>query len=444
MIHQKEPQNGLRHLQDSVKHPDYALASYLLVGQIRYDAGLYLEAAVAHLQALRLADSETVEPKDADELRQLYEPIIETQTDQSNLDSLKNLCESIHNQLVRKDWRVYMKLARQQLPQQPAGSPPLPLAEMLLESNSAQVVEMLAHVRNLTKEGKVNSAMEEAFHALQYAPTYLPLHIQIAELLVKDGRTQDAVDKLLIVADLYAIRGEATQGIRLFNRIIEMAPMDLHVRNRMIDLLLAQGKTESAIQQYINLADIYYQLAELDMARQTYTTSLRVAQQSRGNRAVLVQIMYKIADIDMQRLDLRNALRIYEQIRTLEPEDIHSRARLVDINFRISQNAAALNEMDGFLALLENNNNHSAAIEFLQEVLVDQSDRTDIRKRLAEIYRRAGKMDEAVHQLETISNQMMNRGDHKGAITALQAILNLNPPDAAEYQQRLAQLQRFV
>ena len=154
--------------------------------------------------------------------------------------------------------------------------------------------------------------------------------------------------------------------------------------------------------------------------------------------------MYKIADIDMQRLDLRNALRIYEQIRTLEPEDIHSRARLVDINFRMSQNAAALNEMDGFLALLENNNKHSTAIEFLQEVLVDQSDRIDIRKRLAEIYRRAGKMDEAVHQLETISNQLMNRGDHKGAIAALQAILNLNPPDAAEYQQRLAQLQRFV
>jgi tetratricopeptide (TPR) repeat protein len=444
LVHKKDPQKGLRYLQDSVKHPDFALASYLLIGKIRYDAGLFLEAAVANLQALRMADAETVELKYADELRQLYEPIIETQTEQSDPEELKSLCESVHNQLVRNDWRIYMKMARQQLPLQTPGSPPLPLAEMLLESNSAQVVEMLAHVRNLTKEGKLNSAMEEAFHALQYAPTYLPLHIQIAELLVRDGRIQDAVDKLLIVANLYTIRGESAQAIRLFNRIVEMAPMDLNVRNRMIDLLLAQGKTESAVQQYINLAEIYYQLAEMDMARQTYTTGLRVAQQSRGNRAMLVQIMYKIADIDMQRLDLRNALRIYEQIRTLEPEDLQSRARLVDINFRMSQPAAAMNEMDGFLALLENNNNHTTAIEFLQAVLADQPDRIDVRKRLAEVYRHAGKMEEAVRQWESVSNQLMNRGDHKGAIAALQSILSLKPPDADQYQKRLAQLQRFV
>jgi tetratricopeptide (TPR) repeat protein len=220
--------------------------------------------------------------------------------------------------------------------------------------------------------------------------------------------------------------------------------MDLKVRNKMINLLLAQGKTESAVLQYINLADIYYQLAELDMARQTYTTALRVAQQSRGDRDVLIQIMYKIADIDMQRLDLRNALRIYEQIRTLEPEDIQSRVRLVDINFRMSQASAAINEMDGFLTTLENNNKHTAAIEFLQAVLVDQPDRIEVRKRLAEVYRHSGKMDEAVHQWETISNQLMNKGDHKGAIAALQAILSTNPANAVEYQQRLAQMQRFV
>ena len=443
LIHEKDPQKGLRNLQDSVKHPDYALASYLLIGKIRYDAGLLLEASVAYLQALRLADAATVEPRYADELRQLYEPLIETQTEQTDPEDLKSLCVSIHDQLMRKDWRTYMVMARQQLPPQPAGSPPLPLAEMLLESNSAQVVEMLAHVRNLTNEGKLNSAMEEAFHALQYAPTYLPLHIQIAELLVKDGRTQDAVTKLLIVADLYTIRGEAGQAIRLFNRIIEMAPMDLDVRNRMINLLLAQGKTESALSQYINLAGIYYQLAEMDMARQTYTTALRVAQQSH-DRALLVQIMYKIADIDMQRLDLRNALRIYEQIRTLEPEDIQSRARLVDLNLRMSQVPAALNEMDGFLAMLENNNKHAEAMEFLQMVLVDHSDRIDVRKRMAEVCRRAGKTEEAVRHWETIANQLMNRGDHQGAIAALKSILSVNPPNAAEYQQRLAQLQRFI
>ena len=443
LIIQKDPQKALRLMQEAVKNPDFSLAAYLLIGKIRHDADNMTEAAVAYLQALRLADSETVNEEQGDELRQLYEPIIETQTRQADTASLKTLCESIHSQLVRPDWRMYMKMARQQLPPQPAGNPPMPLAEMLLESRSGQVVEALAHIRHLASELKLMSAMEEAFHALQFAPTYLPLHIQIADLLLMEGRNQAAVDKLLLVADLYAVRGESSQAIRLFNRIIEIAPMDLSVRSRMIDLLLAQGKSETAVQQYINLAEIYYQLAELDMARQTYTTALKISQQTRGNRAILVQILYRIADIDMQRLDLRNAMRIYEQIRTLEPEDVHGRARLVDLNYRMGQEAAALNEVDGFLALLENTSKREKAIDFLQEVLVDQPDKTEVRKRLGELYQRDGKAQEALHQWETISNQLINRGDRPGAIAALQTMLKLDPPNSVEYQKRISQLQRF-
>jgi tetratricopeptide (TPR) repeat protein len=443
LVIQKDPQKALRHMQEAVKNPDFSLAAYLLIGKIRHDEGNMADAAVAYLQALRLADCETVNEEQGDELRQLYEPIIETQTRQADTASLKTLCESIHNQLVRPDWRMYMKMARQQLPPQPAGNPPMPLAEMLLESRSGQVVETLAHIRHLASELKLMSAMEEAFYALQFAPTYLPLHIQIADLLLMEGRNQAAVDKLLLVADLYAVRGESSQAIRLFNRIIEIAPMDLSVRSRMIDLLLAQGKSETAVQQYINLAEIYYQLAELDMARQTYTTALKISQQTRGNRGILVQILYRIADIDMQRLDLRNAMRIYEQIRTLEPEDVHGRARLVDLSYRMGQEPAALNEVDGFLALLENTSKREKAIDFLQEVLVDQPDKTEVRKRLGELYQRDGKAQEALRQWETISNQLINRGDRPGAIAALQTMVKLDPPNSVDYQKRISQLQRF-
>lgn len=134
----------------------------------------------------------------------------------------------------------------------------------------------------------------------------------------------------------------------------------------------------------INLAEIYYQLAEMDVARQTYTTALKVTQQSRGSRPVIVQILYKIADIDLQRLDLRNAMRIYEQIRTLEPEDVNARARLVELNYRMGQEPAALNEIDAFLSLLENSSQRPKAIEFMKELLSDQPERREIRKRLAD------------------------------------------------------------
>jgi tetratricopeptide (TPR) repeat protein len=260
---------------------------------------------------------------------------------------------------------------------------------------------------------------------------------------LQEGHIQPAIDKFMLVAELYTLRGETTQAIRLFNRIIEFAPMDLSVRSHLIDLLTAQGKTEEAVQQYQNLADIYYQLAELDMARQTYTTALKLTQQSRSSRPVMIQILYKIADIDMQRLDLRNAMRIYEQIRTLEPEDVHGRARLVELNFRIGQESAAFNEIDGFLGLLENSSKRERAIEFLKEVIADEPEKREVRKRLADIYRRTGKLDDALQQWEMLLNQALAHTDKPQVIEALQAIVTLNPPNIEDYQKRLAQIQRM-
>jgi tetratricopeptide (TPR) repeat protein len=415
---------ALRYLQKSVKHPDFALGSYLLMGQIYMNAGNFSDAAVAYLQAMKLADSQTVPP----------------QGHVSDDKSQKELCINIANQLIRADWHQYLQMARQQLPAQPPGSPPLPLAEMLSESGSSQVVETLAQVRLLASRKMHRSAMEEAYHALQHAPTYLPLHIQIGELLLEDSRIQDAVEKFLLVSELYSLRGEAAQAIRLLTRVTNVAPMDLMVRSRLIELLSSQGRIEEAIQQYMELADIYYHLAELDMARQTYTSALKLVQQSKVNRTWSIKILTQIADIDMQRLDLRQALRIFEQIRTLAPEDPIARTQLVLLNYRMGQDGPALSEADSYVALLENSGSRARAIEFINGLVTERPEKLELRKRLADLYVRDGKVTQAVEQLDVIADSLMAAGNRAGAMTMLQAIIAFNPPNVMEYRAALAKI----
>jgi len=79
-----------------------------------------------------------------------------------------------------------------------------------------------------------------------------------------------------------------------------------------------------------------------------------------------VQILYRLADIDMQRLEWRQALRVFEQIRTLKPDDVKARINLVDINMRMGQESAALNEVDSYLNYLDNMRQSSQWIEFLK------------------------------------------------------------------------------
>jgi tetratricopeptide (TPR) repeat protein len=440
LFFRRDAQKALRYLQKSARQPEFALASFLVQGQIYLEENQLPEAITALLQALYLADTITVAPDEADELRQLYEPIINSQTQNKNMTQLKNMCESITKQLIQPDWRKNLMNARQQLPAQTEGNPPTPLVEVLLETGSSQVVEALAHIRQLAANNKVASASEEIYYALQFAPTYLPLHVQLGDLLVQEGRIQDAVEKFMLVSELYFLRGEPGQSIRLLRRVIKMAPMDLTVRSRLIEILSAQNQIDDAIQQYNELADIYYHLTELDMARQTYAAALRLVQKSHNYRKWAIQILYKVADIDLQRLDLRQAMRIFEQIRTLEPEDVDARVNLVTLNYRLGQDAAGQAEAEGFATLLENSGKRPKAIDFLGAIIAELPEHYELRKRLADTYVRDGQIIGAVEQLDVIADARLEEGKHDEAVAIMEMIINLNPPNVNDYRRALAQM----
>ena len=309
-------ESAFKYLQQCFRHDEYGLAARMISGQIQQKEGRLKEAAVEYLEALKIADSAVVPPDQSDSIRQLYEPIVESQENAEDDQNAGKLCENIHDMLMRPNWREHLSQARLQLPRTSEGAA-IPLAEVLIQSQSSQVLEAMNSINALARANKLRSAMDEAFYAVINAPTYLPLHSLIGDLLITEDRITDAIAKFTVVAQAYSVRGEAGQATNILRRILKLAPMDLAVRTKLIDQLIARGQVDEAISEYIELADIYYRLAELDMARKTYATALRVAQQSSGNRTWSTQILTRMADIDMQRLDWRQAIRVYEQIRTL-------------------------------------------------------------------------------------------------------------------------------
>lgn len=440
LMRHRQPQKSVKHLEKSVRHPNYALASNLILAEIHERSGQFLEASGYYLQALRLADMETLSAEEAAELSQLYQPIFESQLKVNNEKDLKNLCSTISAQLVRSDWRDYLKEARNQLPPQPEGSPPLPLAEMLLETTSSQVVEALAVVKQLAAEGKLRTAMEEAFYALPFAPTYLPLHIQIAELLVLEGRITEATEKFMVVARLYTLRGESGQAVRLLNRITKLAPMNLEVRTMLIDLLISVNRLDEAVQQTMDLANTHYLLAELDLARKTYQNALTLSQNTPSARAWAVKVLNKLADIELQSLDLKAAIKIFEQLRNLDPLEPSSRATLIDLYLRINVPSAAMNELDAYLKLLSPAEHALKGVKFLDDLLVDRPDHLEIQKRLVAFYHLQQRDSETIEKLDALAEKCLKQENSEGALTTLQHLISLNPPNVAEYSKLFNEL----
>jgi len=397
-------------------------------------------ASIEFLEALKLADAAIVPAEQSDEIRQMYEPLIEAQAAEKNEVALKRLCDNINDLLMRKNWRDHLHKSREQMPKQQDSDMLMPLAEVILQAQSSQILESINYVHQLARAGKLRSAMDEAFHALASAPTYLPLHTLMGDLLVRENHIQEAISKYMVVATAYSVRGESAQAAKMLKRVVQLAPMDMSARTRLIDQLVARGQVDEAIREYIELADIYYRLAELDMARKTYTTALRVVQQASADRNWNVDILRRMADIDLQRLDWKQAIRVYEQIRTLQPDDEGARKNLIELSLRMGQPAQASAELESFVSYLQNSNNRARIIPFIEELLTERPEDATLRRMLAQAYQQAGRTEDAVAQLDSLAESLLDVGKKEEAMVIVNQILLMNPPNAEQYRQLLTQL----
>jgi tetratricopeptide (TPR) repeat protein len=262
----------------------------------------------------------------------------------------------------------------------------------------------------------------------------------MGDLLVQEGRSSDAIMKFGVVAQSYSVRGEVQQAAKLLRRIIQISPMDLGARTRLIDQLVARGQLDDAIQEYLELAGIYYRLAELDMARKTYTTALRLVQQGNASREWNVHILQRMADIDMQRLDWKQAVRVYEQIRTLAPDDDSARKQLIELNLRMGQADKAFNELDSYISHLESQNKTELAHGFLEELVREHPEQEMLKRTLAALLARTGRMNEAVPMLDALGESLLEKGDKQGAMEVINQIVLMNPPNVDDYRQLLNQM----
>ncbi|MEN6572672.1 MAG: tetratricopeptide repeat protein [Anaerolineaceae bacterium] len=440
ILRTRSPQKALKHLERSAKVPGYELASYLLIADTMASVAEFKEASASALKALKIADIEAVPVDQAEELGQLYEPIFEGHSHITSENDLKYLYEVIIKQLERPDWREYIKAARKQLPAQPEGSPPLPLAELMLETSNSQVVESLGQIRKLGAEGHYRTAMEEAYHALSFAPTYLPLHIQMGDLLISEGRTTEAVEKFLLVANLYNLRGDTAQAIRLLQRISKLAPMDASIRRSLVELFKTSGRVDEAIQELTDLANVSYLMADLENTRRTYEEALALSKNASAPRQWVVKILTKMADLDLQSLDFKSAIRIFEQIRSLQPQEIGPRISLIDLHYRLGQPDKAMGEIEDYLKILETARQPEKAARFWDEVMKDRPENTAIQKRMISYYASHNALAKAIEKLDGLAERLLGEGNKDASLGAIQSIIDLRPANIEDYRRLYDQL----
>jgi tetratricopeptide (TPR) repeat protein len=223
--------------------------------------------------------------------------------------------------LSTKGWEDKVKDARQRLDGLAAEGQTMSLAEILAVPGSEQLLESISMTNEYSRRGWLDTALEECYQAVQLAPFYLPAHLWLARLLEQRGQIEASGKKYVTVSRVYRARGDPTRAMDALERATVLAPLDMVLRSRLIEMLKRHGEIDRALDHSMALAEAYYQLAQVDKARDKYQDALQLAPRGSPEKQWGHHILHRIADIDMQRLSWRDAARTYHQIIQLAPDD---------------------------------------------------------------------------------------------------------------------------
>jgi tetratricopeptide (TPR) repeat protein len=429
-----------QHLMVSVGHPDLALGSNLALGRINNSQGNLSDAARYLLQALRIADSMSVGEGQSSQLNQLYDTIMATQTE-GDEEALAQTVQNTLNFLSGPEWLHRVRIAREQLESESTGASVAPIADLIAVGRTDRVVHALERIDHLESMGFHASAMEEALLALEYAPSYLGLHLKIADILLKTGRKKIGLVKLQSIAETHRVRGESIQATKIYSRILHLSPVNNAARRRLIELLAQQDRTEEALHQYLQLAEMFRQMAQINEARKTLADALQLAQLNATDREWLVKILSELGEIDISRLDWKRALRVYEQIKKLDPQEDQAQIKVIDLNLRLGQEETAGEALDSYLQQLIAEERGAEILPMLEEMTREYPGKQILHARLAEAYRAVGRKADAIAQYDALGEIQLDAGQTREAIRTIRTIIDLEPPDISGYEELLKNLE---
>src|SRR5690606_27441413 len=357
-----------------------------------------------------------------------------------NDEALSTINMRFTSLLEGKDWKQRIADTRRQLEETMREQGEKGVVDILMAAHGDKLTESVALIDRYMRQNLLTLAMDEAHRAVEFSPNYLPVHIRMAEIMMKEGRLRQAIAKYNTIARAFLARDENERASQILTSVLELAPLDVSVRESLIELMEAEERWDEALDQYIDLADAHHQLGNFDMSRDTYMMAERIANRVNASSEKLVRIKHRVADIDQMRLDLRRAQKTYEEIIQLAPEDERAHRMLVDINYRQGNQVEAIRRLDKLLSIYAKQKQVNRITQLLEEMVTLYPNDTGLRSRLASIYRQLGRKKDAIVQLDALGELQLEAGLHKDAANTIRQIISMSPEHVEDYKKLLAQL----
>ncbi|MBN1679864.1 MAG: tetratricopeptide repeat protein [Anaerolineae bacterium] len=416
-----------------------ALAAGALHGLSKAYVALGNPKAAAYnlIQSLRLVDvGMTLGADEAGQIADIYDRLTAA-VEYSDDIRMTKMNERFLDTMSGPEWKRRIPEIRHQLVH--ASRNNMDLVDVAGEIDK-DLTEGLNLIDRYLRQGLLTLAMDQAHYMLEKKSNFLPIHMRIGKILLERDYIPAAIEKYNMIARTHLARDDIGHAAEVLQEALNVAPMDTSLYESLIELLEQQDKWDEVLDVYVDLADAYYQLADMDSARATFQSAIQIAKRISAPIEKSVHIMHRMGDIDVSRLDLRQAMRTYEQIRKLDPHDDRARRALVDLNYRLNDPVSAVHELDGLLRVYAKEGRANRIIQVLEEEVTRYPQDMALRSRLAAVYRQTGSIPKAIEQLDSLAELQLDHGMHSDAMVTIRRIISLNPEQVGDYKRLLKQL----
>ncbi|MBL8133143.1 MAG: tetratricopeptide repeat protein [Anaerolineae bacterium] len=438
LLAQNRPADAIKAFSDAVVHPQTSSGAYHALGKAYLALKKPKQGVRSLIQCIQSVDP-TPTPMTEMPEPTIFEHLIDA-LDGTTEENLTAIGLRLASTIEGVKWREKLVDLRRQLEETHREQGMKGVIDFLIATDSDQLARSIALIDRYMRSGMLTLAIDEAHRAVEISPFYLPVHVRMAEIMMREGRVRNAIAKYNAVARSYMARGEDERAAEILHNVLEIAPLDVQVRESLIELMEEEERWDEALDQYIDLADVHHQLGNYDLSRDTYALAERIASRVSASPEKMVRIKHRIADIDQMRLDMRKAVKAYEEIIQLAPEDERAHRMLVDLTYRQGNQVEALRRLDKLLGIYARSRQVTKITQLLEELVTLYPTDPGLRSRLSAIYRQLGRKMDAIVQLDALGELQLQAGAHKQAAETIRQIIALSPDNIDDYRQLLTQL----
>lgn len=228
---------------------------------------------------------------------------------------------------------------------------------------------------------------------------------KLAEIYSSQGNTTQMVIWLKDAAEAYIKKDQWDSAVKVLERILQIEPGSKEILTHLGEIYAKQGNTKQAVQVYKQLAEVYAQTGIFDK---------------------VIVLYEKLVEWEPEEPEIINrVIEIYRTSLQVDPGNLRARIKLIENLLRKGSVDEVIVEylqlIDDYvkIGLLDE------AVNCCEKVLEFEPNQVKAREKLADLYMKVGRKEDAGRQFITLVETMQAKGDETKSTELIQKAMGL-------------------